>query len=153
MANRKRIGLPRARALGIGTRGSSFRLSPSLLPIFAAWLLAGCASPSEPLERKPPTPEAVTDLAAEQSGNDVLLTFTLPKDTVDRRPLGQTPAIEIYRDIEAPAKHGEQIPAPANPTLLAAIPAALTSQYGVQGRVRYPDALTPSVFDSSADRT
>ena len=35
-----------------------------------------------------------------QAGNDVVLTFTLPQQTVDRRPLQQLPAIEIYRDFE-----------------------------------------------------
>ena len=53
----------------------------------AAFLLSlvaiGCAAPGEPYERKPPTPIAITDLTAVQSGGDVLLTFTLPQEAVD----------------------------------------------------------------------
>ena len=63
---------------------------------FLSIFLAGCASPGEPTERKPPVPQAVTDLSAEQSGNEVILTFTLPDETVDARQLEQLPAIEIY---------------------------------------------------------
>src|SRR5579864_6963805 len=60
-------------------------------------LTAGCASPGEPIERKAPIPEPVKDLAASQSGNDVVLTFTLPTEALDHRQLEQTPAVEIYR--------------------------------------------------------
>ena len=154
MQNRKRTGPPGAPVLTVGTAAPIFRfIRPALLTtVLAASIFIGCASPSEPVDRKPPTPEAVTDLAVEQSGNDVLLTFTLPKDTVDERPLDQTPAIEIYRDFRAPLKPGEQ-PSAANPTLLTTIPAAMTPQYTEQGRVRYADALAPSDFASSSDRT
>lgn len=136
---------------GAGIFGS---LLPARLMLFSAALcFMGCASPSEPIERKPPTPAAVTDLAAEQSGDNVVLTFTLPKDTVDHRPLADTPAIEIYRDVEAPAEPGQALAAPAHPTLLATIPAAMTLQYAERGHVRYADALTPSVFAANLDGT
>ena len=126
---------------------------PLLIVLFAVSIITGCASPGEPLERKPPAPTPVTDLAAEQSGNDVLLTFTLPKETVDHRVLDQAPAIEIYRDVETSSKPGEQLSSPANPTLLATIPSAMTTQYAEQGHVRYADALKPSDFSSASDRS
>jgi hypothetical protein len=155
MQNRKRTGPPGAPVFTVGKASPIFRslLLTFLTPLLAAAIFAGCASPSEPVDRKPPTPEAVTDLAVEQSGNDVLLTFTLPKDTVDDRPLDQTPAIEIYRDLRPALKPGEQPAAAANSTLLATIPAAMTPQYAEQGRIRYADALAPSDFASSSDRT
>jgi hypothetical protein len=155
MQNRKRTGPPGAPVFTVGTAAPILRfLLPAILtPVLAAAIFAGCASPSEPVSRKPPTPEAVTDLAVEQSGNDVLLTFTIPKDTVDQRPIDQTPAIEIYRDFRASLKPGEQPAAAANPTLLTTIPAAMTTQYTEQGHVRYADALAPSDFAPSSDRT
>lgn len=129
----------------------TLRLFHRLFFILAATvLLGGCASPGEPIERKPPVPLAVTDLAAVQSGNSVVLTFTLPQQTVDGRPLDQSPAIEIYRDFEsAPAvvaTPAHEHPVPAHPSLLVTIPSALVDRYADQGRVRYPDALKAEDF-------
>src|SRR5271157_4624575 len=60
--------------------------------------LSGCAAPGEPMERKPATTAPVKDLAVSQSGDTVILTFTLPKETVTHHPLKEPPAIEIFRD-------------------------------------------------------
>jgi hypothetical protein len=155
METRKRTGPPGAPVSQARIAATISRFPFSALPIalLTVSIFAGCASPGEPLERKPPAPTAVTDLAAEQSGNDVLLTFTLPKETVDHRALDQAPAIEIYRDGQTTSKTGEQPSAPVNPTLLATIPSAMTAQYSEQGHVRYADALKPSDFGSAPDRT
>src|SRR5271154_3809864 len=78
-------------------------LNPVLCPLVCIFLLSlfigGCAASAEPVERKTQVPTAVADLAASQSGNSVILTFTLPKETVDHRPLKQPPAVEIYRTV------------------------------------------------------
>jgi len=142
-------------------------LSPSLKPhhralstifsflssiLLSGLLLGGCASPSEPYQRKLPVPQAVADLAAEQSGNSVVLTFTLPNETADRRPLVHTPAIEIYRDFESPATSGgPHPPAVAHPTLLVTIPAAMVDRYADRGRVRYADPLHADDFAKHPD--
>jgi hypothetical protein len=105
--------------------------------------LVGCASPGEPVERKPPIPLAVGDLAAEQSGNTVVLTLTVPKETVDRSPLPDPPAVEIYRSIHAAGASGSQSPAPA---LLVTIPSAMVGTYTAGGRLRYVDSLTAGAF-------
>jgi hypothetical protein len=63
-----------------------------------AWL-AGCASPGEPTPPRPIIPVAVTDLAARQSGNSVLLTFTVPRRSTDREQLIELPTLEIYRAV------------------------------------------------------
>lgn len=92
------------------------RKVPPFLPLIALQIsaaFAGCASPGEPVERKPPTPLAINDLAAEQTGNTVVLTFTVPKETVDRNPLADPPAVEIYRAIHASGASASQAPAPA----------------------------------------
>jgi hypothetical protein len=107
----------------------------------------GCAAPGEPYERKPPTPVAITDLSAAQSGSDVLLTFTLPQEAVDNRPLVELPTIEIYRDFFAVPGAGEPAPkAPARPTLLITIPAAMEDHYAVQGHIHFTDSLRAQDF-------
>src|SRR3984885_8313950 len=122
----------------------------------AAFLLSsiaiGCAAPGEPYERKPPTPVAVTDLSAVQSGSDVLLTFTLPEQGVDNRPLAELPTIEIYRDFFTAPAAGEPAPkAPARPTLLVTIPTAMEDHYAVQGHIHFTDSLRPQDFAQHRD--
>ncbi|MGA7915626.1 MAG: fibronectin type III domain-containing protein [Candidatus Acidiferrales bacterium] len=123
-----------------------------LISIFAfAFLTAGCAAPGEPIERRPRVPTPVADLTAVQQGDDVLLSFTLPKESVDRRPLKQPPAVEIYRDF-APAASSSAANAstppgaPANPTPLVTIPSAMVDQYDDRGHFRYLDSLKPEDF-------
>jgi hypothetical protein len=112
-----------------------------------SWVAIGCAAPGEPYERKPPTPVAITDLNAVQSGGDVLLTFTLPQEAVDNRPLTELPTIEIYRDFFAVPAAGEPAPkVPARPTLLVTIPAAMQDHYTVQGHIHFTDSWRPQDF-------
>src|SRR5580658_5097310 len=99
-----------------------------------AVFLASCASLGEPIERKPPVPSLIRDLSAEQSGNDVVLSFTVPKDSVDRRALAEPPAIEIYRTVHSTP--------PSPPALLVTMPSAVVAGSSVQGRLRYVVSLT-----------
>lgn len=156
MENRKWERAPNA---SLGKRSASSSIPRSLLSTFClpfsifllSIFLAGCASPGEPNERKPPVPRAVTDLSAEQSGNDVVLTFTLPEEAVDGRQLDQLPSIEIFRDFESPAAAGSRpIPA-ANPTLVLTIPAGMVDRYSKAGRVRVTDSLQASDFEGRPD--
>jgi hypothetical protein len=71
----------------------------------------------------------------------VILTFTLPKETVDRRPLKQRPAIEIYRGIEQARTN---VSAP----LLVTIPSAMVDRYTQKDQVRYVDSLNAADFGS-----
>jgi len=118
-----------------------------------AAILAGCASPGAPTERKPPVPQAVTDLSATQSGNDVVLTFTLPQQTVDGRQLDQLPSIEIFRDFESPATTSTQPSAPASPTLVLTIPSAMVDRYSNAGHARVVDPLQASDFEAHPNAT
>ena len=113
----------------------------SLVLISLSLLLIGCASPSEPVERKPPVPSAITDLSVVQSANEVVLTFTTPTETVDRRPLKESPAIEIYRGLGDGKTESEK-----HLTLEATIPSAAVDQYVAQGRARFVDQLKPEDF-------
>jgi hypothetical protein len=119
-----------------------------------AIVLLGCAAPGEPVERKAPVPEAVTDLSAVQMGNDVILTFRLPKESTDRRPLKKPVGIEIFRDFLPTPGEGSAGPkgpaAPENPTLHLTIPPALVARYLEQGRVRFVDPLKAEDFSQHA---
>src|ERR1700751_4644760 len=131
-------------------RAPRFPIFYFLLSVF---LLYGCAAPGEPMERKPPTPNPVTDLAVSQSGNDVILTFTLPHESVEKREIQQPLSVQVYREFEAvPADHSTAAVAPANPTLLLTIPPAMVDRYMAQGRVRFVDSLRAEDFASTGGR-
>jgi hypothetical protein len=128
------------------------RKLPSIFPLVVPVLfIAACASPGEPVTRRPPVPTPIDDLAAGQSGNTVVLTFALPRETVERKPLKHPPAIEIYRSFsEAPAP--STLPQPA-PTLLVTIPSDLVGHYAVEGRATYADPLTPEILKDHGGAT
>jgi len=132
MENRKGASTP-GRALN---RQDSFLIFHFLFSLFLlSPLLVGCASPGEPLERKPQAPAPIADLSAEQEASSVVLSFTLPTRASDRRPLKRPPAVEIYRGL-----------ASAAPTLLLTIPPDLAAQYTAQQRFRWADVLRPEDF-------
>ena len=139
-----------------GTGAPSQELSPDrcahraasrmlLCGFLLALAAAGCASPSEPYERKPPVPLPVSDLAATQAADDIVLTFTLPTETVDHRPFDQALTIEIYRGIGDPRPAAD-----AKQVLLATIPSGAVDQYVQQGRFRYSDSVKPDDFAQRA---
>jgi len=109
--------------------------------------LVGCAAPGEPIARHPIVPQAVKDLAARQEGNGVVLTFTLPKDSTDKKPLGQTPAVEIYRSVPPPVGTlSAKGPGPTKPAMrrVDTIPADLVDSYEKEGHVEFRDELEPA---------
>jgi hypothetical protein len=122
-----------------------------LLSIFAVALLAGCGAPGEPVERKAPIPTPIADLAATQQGDVVILTFTLPKDSVEGRELKQPPAIEIFRNFQNISASPTPTSALANPTLLVTIPSAMVDQFDTRRQIRYEDALKPEDFTQHPD--
>ena len=118
------------------------RRFPIFYFLFSIFILYGCAAPGEPIERKPPTPTPVADLTASQSGNDVILTFTLPRDSVEKREILKPISIDVYRNFEpVPPGNSPAAFAPANPTLLLTIPPAMVDRYTVQGQTRFVDSL------------
>jgi hypothetical protein len=118
-----------------------------LFSIFASVLLfVGCGAPGEPVERKAPIPTAINDLAASQQGDNVILTFTLPKESIEGRELKQPPAIEIFRDFQPVPAGSAPTSGPAAPTLLVTVPSAMVDQYDTRGQIRYDDELRPEVF-------
>jgi hypothetical protein len=108
-------------------------------------LFVGCAAPGEPMERRPPVPAPIADLAAEQSGNDVVLTCTVPTETVEKEALSEAPSFEIYRAIHPVT--GAAANATAAPlALLVTMPSAMVASYVSSGRFRYVDSLTAGDF-------
>ena len=145
MENRKWRGAPGTLRRGVSAVVSIFSFL-SFTVLFSV-IFSGCAAPGEPYERKPPTPEAVTDLTATQEGNEIVLTFTLPQQAEDHRPLKQAPAIEIYRGFGVPPAPGQaSAAAPAKGALLVTIPAAIEDRYIERGHVRYADSLRAEDF-------
>ncbi len=126
---------------GRTTASRIFYFLLSILLLFPA----GCGAPGAPAPRRSPVPAAISDLAARQSGDGVVLTFTLPTKTVDGQPLAGPPAVEIYRDLESGS-------AAASPPKAAAytIPSALVDTYLSEGRVRFVDPLKPDDFSRAA---
>src|SRR5690348_1334677 len=103
-------------------------------------ILAGCASPGAPVTRNTQKPQAVADLSASQSGNSIILSFTLPTKTMRGQDLAGAPAIEIYRTLEGvtTVETGHK----KKPLLLVTIPPQMVSRYEEAGRVTFPDVLT-----------
>jgi len=147
MENRK--GAEAAALAGSSRPYSAIFCFPFSLFLLAI-ILGGCAAPAEPTERKAPIPEAVSDLTAAQTGDEVLLAFTLPKITAERRPLKQAPTIEIYRLIRPASASATAASSPA-PELLVTIPAGMIDQYSSQGQFRYVDSLKATDFSSGEE--
>jgi hypothetical protein len=123
-----------------------------LSSIFTLSLFVGCGAPGEPAERKSPIPVAVTDLAASQQGDDVILTFTLPKESVERKPLKHLPAVEIYRAFQAPSVSANSSAPPARPSnaeLLVTIPAEMVDHFANRNQFRYVDTLSSENFSQN----
>lgn len=123
---------------------AAFRRLPFFAMLAAALaeiLLVGCASPGAPVTRNTQKPQPIVDLSATQSGNSVVLSFTLPTKTVRGQNLAGTPAIEIYRafgSVSTASPEREE-----KPRLLDTIPPQMVNRYSEAGRVTFPDMLTP----------
>jgi hypothetical protein len=98
--------------------------------------MTGCAAPGEPSPRHPVVPQGIGDLAAHQQGQAVVLTFTLPKESVGKAPLPETPAIEIYRGARNPGDKGK-----VATRLIYRIPPEMVNGYLHDGKIEFRDTL------------
>src|SRR5216684_237374 len=113
-----------------GARLSMTRLRPQLFSIFhflfsIFFLSAGCGAPGEPVPPSPPVPVPITDLAARQLGDGVLLSFTLPTNSVSGSRLPELPAVEILRGITG----RDGTPDPKSFRAVDTIPSTLVTTY------------------------
>lgn len=137
MENRKEEKpLPRARWSG----STSWACFTFLFSLFYFLVLAGCGTRGDPQPPRPPIPEAVTDLAARQVGDSVVLTLTLPKKTVESETLEALPDVEIFRAF-VPA--GGQA-ARATLAQIYTIPSAVVDTYLTEDRLQFADPLKPA---------
>jgi len=126
-------------------RISCFEVSPALLLFL---LIAGCGAPGEPTPPSPPVPVAVTDLAAQQVGDAVQLTFTLPTKTVAGERLAEAPAIEILRGTVRP----DGSPDTKSFRTVETIPGALLGEYRSAEKVQIVNRITADELRAYLDR-
>ena len=96
----------------------------------SALVLAGCGTPGAPQPPSLNLPEAVTDLSATRAGNQVSLTWTMPKRNTDKLLLKDNVAVRICRkegsDKSCTVAGGDLQLAPASDgTFTDTLPAAL----------------------------
>ncbi len=102
--------------------------------------VAGCGAPGEPTPPSPPIPAAVTDLSAQQSGDGVQLTFTLPANTVSGDRLKAPPAVEFVRGASNP----DGSPNAKSFRVVYTIPGSLVDNYVASGRLKFIDPIAPA---------
>jgi hypothetical protein len=118
--------------------------------LIAAVMLAGCAAPGQPITRRPPAPTPISDLSVRQVGDSVSVTFTLPKQTVQGRPLTAPPQIDIYRQfVPVPAATQSISLAPPNQQIVA-IPPQRLQQYRVGQPYSFSDVLSAADLSAHA---
>jgi len=78
-----------------GRRAAAAVALPAILALAVA--LAGCATPGAPLPPSLNLPAQVTDLAAERAGDQVTLTWTMPRRNTDKLLLKGFVAVHICR--------------------------------------------------------
>ena len=118
-------------------RISRFGVRFSLLALLLA---GGCGAPGEPTPPSPPVPVAVTDLAAQQAGDAVQLTFTIPPKTVKGERLTETPAIEILRGALKP----DGSPDAKSFRTVETIPGALAGEYRAADKIQIISRISPA---------
>ncbi len=129
---------------GKGTRRNSAARPAQVSSIFyflftIFLLLAGCGAPGDPIPPSPPIPAAVTNLSAEQAGDGVQLTFTMPSKSITGERLAQPPAIEIVRGATKP----DGSPDPKTFRVVYTIPGSLADNYLAEGRIQFTVPLSP----------
>ena len=73
------------------------RFAALAMALAAGLALAGCGTPGAPLPPSLNLPDPVADLAANRAGNQVTLTWTMPKKNTDKLPLKGNIAVRVCR--------------------------------------------------------
>jgi hypothetical protein len=108
--------------------------------LISIFFFSSCGSPGDPRAPAPPVPVAVSDLAAQQSGESVQLTFRLPQTTVEGEPLEALPEVEIFRAFVPRTAPADQ---PVAAKQIYTVPASLVATYLREGRIEFADPIGP----------
>jgi hypothetical protein len=117
------------------------------LSLFILLLSSGCGAPGEPTPPSPPVPVAVADLAAQQAGDAVQLTFTMPLKTVAGERLTETPAIEILRG----SLKADGSPDAKSFRTVETIPGALVAGYRAEDKMQIVNRISPDELRAYPD--
>ncbi|MGA2300337.1 MAG: fibronectin type III domain-containing protein [Candidatus Acidiferrum sp.] len=121
---------------------------PFLL-VLVLLVASGCGAPGEPLPPSPPIPAAISDLAAEQAGDAVLLTFTMPKKSVRGESLKEVPTLEVLRG----ALKADGTPDAKSFRVVDTVPGSLIANYTQQGKVEFRDPVPAGEIKEHAGET
>jgi hypothetical protein len=110
-------------------------------------LATGCGAPGEPNAPSPPIPTAISDLSAQQNGDGVQLTFTMPTKTIRGERLIEPPSIEILRGRLKP----DRSPDTNSFRAVYTIPGSLVNDYKTEDRVRFVDPIAPADIHTNPD--
>jgi hypothetical protein len=116
-----------------------WRYSIVCLLAASALLAIGCGAPGEPVPPSPPIPVAVLDLNAQQLGDGVLVSFTLPVRSVTGEKLDAVPTLEVLRGSLRP----DGAPDAKSFRVVDTVPGALLGGYVRQGKVEFLDPISP----------
>jgi hypothetical protein len=106
---------------------------------FVLLLAGGCGAPGEPTPPAPAVLVAIKDLAAQQAGEAVQLTFTMPSKTVSGERLTGAPAVEILRGGLKP----DGSPDAKSFRVVETIPGALVGEYRVTDKLEIINRISP----------
>jgi hypothetical protein len=119
------------------------------LLLLALCVAAGCGAPGEPLPPSPPIPVAITDLTAQQAGDAVLLTFTMPKKSVRGERLKEVPGLEVLRG----SLKADGTPDAKSFRVVDTVPGSLLANYTQQGKVEFHDPIPADEISKHAGET
>src|ERR1700690_3714037 len=125
---------PGNRCATASTQGH-WRYSIVCLLAASVLLAIGCGAPGEPVPPSPPIPVAVLDLNAQQLGDGVLVSFTLPVSSVTAEKLDAVPSLEVLRGSLRP----DGAPDAKSFRVVDTVPGALLGGYVRQGKVEFLD--------------
>ncbi len=113
------------------------------------FLSIGCGAPGEPVPPSPPIPVAITDLAAHQAGDGVMLEFTVPGKSVSGDKLQDVPTMEILRG----ALGADGSVDTKSFRVVDTVPGAMLLIYEEKGKARFLDPVAPEEIRAHAGAT